>query len=535
MDAKVDPGSPPIMSWFSLPGRPFRAATYAGFALFILGMAVATANIHPFDSDAVANLVAVRSIVPDGTLYLPAHSNAIKTPIYLLAHVLFGYSSDAIVFADIASTAGFFALAFACVMVWTRGSPRPHTVAIPLAYLACLSPHFIWLFVNPGNRNLDIGLSLAWLAIILTSRLRRGCALLSIALTALLVINDPWFVTTFALPAAAVLFLVAANSTSAAPVRSRWAPPVILALGVALGFALRSSINATGIVKFAGSETDYMVVAADRLGFNIGLAMDALLRYFNAWVFGQPLLGEETLKGMANLAVVSLGIAGLISGARAADERLRKISLWGLIALAISMLLYVFTSAAVDASTARYLIIAPIMTSIGLAIGLTQWRNRGLRLQLGILGLIGACLVANLFAVSDAIGQWRTPNRFESQQIVLDALKTSGMRDGYSDYWNGLSYTYHSADAVRIRALICDGQRVIPFNWLSQSRWYAPDPERRPTFMLLTFPEQATLAKCGRAGLLNQFGASRSMFIDKGNTHIAEILIWDYDIAARLP
>jgi hypothetical protein len=42
------------------------------------------------------------------------------------------------------------------------------------------------------------------------------------------------------------------------------------------------------------------------------------------------------------------------------------------------------------------------------------------------------------------------------------------------------------------------------------------------------------LEACQGEKLIEQFGPATRLSIDRGDTHIADALIWDYDIASRL-
>ncbi|MEO6061823.1 MAG: hypothetical protein ABIQ99_07800, partial [Thermoflexales bacterium] len=327
------------MRQISLSAEPARIALFAGYAVFIVALGIATANIDPFNSDTVANLIAVTSIDPNGTLYVVAHSNVLKAPLYLLSMALFGRSQNALAFIDTLSTIGFNALIFVCLMVWTKDFARRHLAALPLAYLACLSPLYLTLTVSAAQRNLDIGVSFVWLALILGDTWKLRYRLLGIPLAAILVINDPWFVTTFAFPAIMVALLVRMAPTTRGFLTSRVTSVAIAVAGVTLGFAIRTGIEATGLAQFVASESEYRVVTAQRLGFNLGLTAEVLLRYFNAWVFEQPLVSVAVFRGFANLALVGIGIAGLFAGARAADRLIRRVSVFALIAIATNLCL----------------------------------------------------------------------------------------------------------------------------------------------------------------------------------------------------
>ena len=142
-----------------IPESAARLLVYLGYAGVIAAIALATAGIDPFNSDTLANFIAVTNITPDGTLYAVAHTNALKTPLYLAALALFGYSEKAVAFVDVVSTIGFNALIAGCVLTWTKTWARPHLVLLPFAWLAGLSPLFILLTTHPGLRNVDIGVS----------------------------------------------------------------------------------------------------------------------------------------------------------------------------------------------------------------------------------------------------------------------------------------------------------------------------------------------------------------------------------------
>jgi hypothetical protein len=521
------------MRGIQVPEGMSRLLTYLGYAGIIGAIAAATANIDPFNSDTLANFIAITNIEPAGTLYAVAHTNALKTPLYLAALALFGYSQNAVAFVDFVSTIGFSALIAGCVLIWTKTHARPHLVLLPFAWLAGLSPLFILLTTQPGLRNLDIGVSFVWVALALGGNLRLRYRLAAIPLAALLTLNDPWFVTTFAVPAAAAALLVRGAPAQPWGRRAWLLGPILAIAGVVLGFGFRSLIDATGVVRFVGGEQDLRIVAIDRLGFNLRLAAEVLLRFFNAWVFGPPPSAGSVLSAVMNIALCAAGAAGLLAGIRSRDDTVRRISVFTLLAAASGLAVFVLTNAPTDVWSGRYLVFVPIALALGLAIGLSQWQARRRMLHWGVLGLIGVGVIAHALALGDTMTQLRNPVRLANQQRIFEALAGSGLAYGYSDYWNSLNNTFMSAQTLPVRTFYCEAGRIKPRAWWSQSRWYAPNPEHRPSFVLFNLTEPTDLDACQGEKLVQQFGPATRLSIERGKLRIAEVLIWDYDIASK--
>lgn len=521
------------MRGIQVPEGTARLLTYLGYAGIIGAIAAATANIDPFNSDTLANFIAVTSIEPAGTLYAVAHTNALKTPLYLAALALFGYSQNAVAFVDFVSTIGFNALIAGCVLIWTKTHARPHLTLLPFAYLAGLSPLFILLTTHPGLRNLDIGVSFVWLALALRGALRLRYRLLAIPLGALLTLNDPWFVTTFAAPAVAAGLLVRQMPTHPGSRRGWLLAPILAIAGVGLGYGLRSLIDATGIVRLVGGEQDLRIVAIDRMGFNLRLAAEVLLRFVNAWVFGPPPSAGAVLNAVMNIALCAAGAAGLLAGMRSRDDAVRRLSAFTLLAAALGLGVFAITNAPTDVWSGRYLVFAPIALALGLAIGLSQWQAQRQTLHWGVLGLLAVGVIAHALAIGDTMTQLRNPARLANQRRIFEALAGSGLAYGYSDYWNSLNNTFMSAQTLPVRTVYCEAGRIKPRAWWSQSRWYAPNPEHRPSFVLFNLTEPTDLDACQGDKLVQQFGPATRLSIDRGKQRIAEVLIWDYDIASR--
>ena len=521
------------MRGIQVPEGTARLLTYLGYAGIIGAIAAATANIDPFNSDTLANFIAITNIEPAGTLYAVAHTNALKTPLYLAALALFGYSQNAVAFVDFVSTVGFSALIAGCVLIWTKTHARPHLTLLPFAYLAGLSPLFILLTTHPGLRNLDIGVSFVWLALALRGALRLRYRLLAIPLGALLTLNDPWFVTTFAVPAVAAALLV--RQMPAHPGSRRgWLLALILVIaGVGLGFGLRSLIDATGIVRLVGGEQDLRIVAIDRMGFNLRLAAEVLLRFVNAWVFGPPPSAGAVLNAVMNIALCAAGAAGLLAGMRSRDDAVRRLSAFTLLAAALGLGVFAITNAPTDVWSGRYLVFAPIALALGLAIGLSQWQAQRQILHWGVLGLLAVGVIAHTLAIGATMTQLRNPARLANQRRIFEALAGSGLAYGYSDYWNSLNNTFMSAQTLPVRTVYCEAGRIKPRAWWSQSRWYAPNPEHRPSFVLFNLTEPTDLDACQGDKLVQQFGPATRLSIVRGKQRIAEVLIWDCDIASR--
>jgi hypothetical protein len=76
---------------------------------------------------------------------------------------------------------------------------------------------------------------------------------------------------------------------------------------------------------------------------------------------------------------------------------------------------------------------------------------------------------------------------------LAEFLRSSGLRYGYSTYWNAGVLSVLSGEAVRVRQIKYSDGLPIPFRHLSSNRWYLPIAWEGETFLLLNPAEQTAL------------------------------------------
>ena len=510
------------------------------FVIVIVGFF--TASLEPFNSDTYANIFAALNIRQGGAFFMPVHTNIIKAPVYLLGYALFGYSPATVVFIDAVSSIGFILLTSFCAYWWLKNRGDVLDVSAPFVYMALLSPFFLYLTVNPGLRNLDVGVSFVWMLLVLDTKISPKWRLLAIPLGALLLVNDPWFVVAFALPALVTPWLVLIlNHLTARPadqsITKSWfgsyrqgigvAPLAILS--VAGGYLLRFGMERTGLVRFVGVESDYQFLLAHKLE-NLLHITQAVLKFFNAdtaWVVPPEHMG--------NVVLVFLGMAGVFMGVLSKDERTRILSCFVVTASAISGAVYAFTNASAVVLSERYLIFLPLAVIIGIANFLAALRGKFSILRVAVLAILALSFAANFSSILNWLPHIRNPGRLELQAAIINGAQKDNLKYGFGAYFDSLNSTFVSAGDVTIRQVTCNNGRLQIMRWWSQSKWYAPEAAAGPTFVVLSASPGEDLSEhCPAQKLAQQFGPYRAQPVMLHEKLVATYYIWDYNIANRI-
>lgn len=510
-----------------------------GLALIIFS-GVTTASLEPFNSDTYANILALLNIRADGALFMPVHTNLAKFPLYGLAFSLFGYSPATIVFIDAISAIGFMLLMSGCVYAFLKNKIDALDALAPFVYLAWLSPLFIYLTVNPGLRNLDVGLSFVWLLLVLQERLDRRAQILAILLGAVLVVNDPWFITSFILPAAVCLWLGQLFAAPLFPLRAKIKSVLpdqraIQAASIALaalisGYVLRAIIGSSGFVHFVGVESQYEFVLRKYWFANVMSGLAHILKFFNADP-AYPIPPEQA----GNVVIVVLGVLGLVFGAFGKDRQMRALSLFALLASAIGVGVFALTNVSATTLSERYLLMVVISLIIGVAVLLGWLGRRAPFLRLAVVGVLLFSMLVNMRSIQNWLPHIRNPERVALQQNILAGLQKLGLRYGYGAYFDSLNTSFISGGDVLVRQLDCKNGRLAIKEWWSQSYWYEPAAYTGPTFVLHSIsPGQDLAPQCSEAKLAAQFGAPRAYPITHEGKTLATAYVWDYNIASKL-
>ena len=151
-----------------------------------------------------------------------------------------------------------------------------------------------------------------------------------------------------------------------------------------------------------------------------------------------------------------------------------------------------------------------------------------------------AAIGLNALTVRDWVNYIRNPDRTAEYRATLPALQqlqAEGVSLGYADFWRSINYTYYLGKQPIIAPVLCVNHRLQPHEFLSQKAWYTPamQPNIKRSFVLIDRPGLVIFAACTRDDVIAQFGApAETRTVEQAGTIVAEILIWDKNVAEAL-
>lgn len=110
---------------------------------------------------------------------------------------------------------------------------------------------------------------------------------------------------------------------------------------------------------------------------------------------------------------------------------------------------------------------------------------------------------------------------------VTTFLESNGLQYGYATFFNAEEYSVLSDNKVRIRGILFNENEIMPYNWLTSSRFYKPDYYSGKTFLMISdaqmeyyFPKGISVLNLGEP-------------IDILKFKKFTIFVYDYNISSR--
>jgi hypothetical protein len=277
-------------------------------------------------------------------------------------------------------------------------------------------------------------------------------------------------------------------------------------------------------IKFAGGfnsvSLTQMFVTIEKFSFNFRLTIQGILDLFGADFFGRKLIQISMFQLILHIIGIIFVIYCFIKLTKNSVDN-NKIDNILLVAIIIDILAYLFSTNAVDIGSTRYLIPVIIYGSIiaGRFEIPTFYINK---LVLVSVLIISLCNI--IFFIPRAIAP--VPN---TPQIELSRwLNKHHLTYGYGSYWDSNIVTVSTNDEVKIRAVLWNGSKIVPYNWLSNKDWYLLDSHKQGgNFLVLSSNESNLTMNIA----IKQFG-NPIKTVNIGNNYT--ILEWDYDITDKL-
>ena len=110
---------------------------------------------------------------------------------------------------------------------------------------------------------------------------------------------------------------------------------------------------------------------------------------------------------------------------------------------------------------------------------------------------------------------------------ITDFLGENGLQYGYATFFNAEEYSVLSDNKVRIRGVLFNEKEIMPYNWLTSSRFYEPDYFIGKTFLMIS---DAELHKFFPSGI-STLNLGEPVDVLKYKTF--SIFVYDYNISSK--
>lgn len=423
-----------------------------------------------------------------------------------------------------------FAVALAATTWAVRRAAGPGRAALAFAVLACPAP-VVLAQIGVLNAHGPVLFHAALLAAALVAFVVFGAAWsaprLIIASLALALVTAPGVAgEQLLIPAGLVPVVIAAGALRATRVIG-WR--VTAALVCAMGGALAGG---TALTAYATSEK----IVGTGLKFQLG-GLQAVLDQLRLFAEDLALVGHGSFGGPLTfwpvahygLALVALaGIALVLRRVRAAGPHLPELPpaaqalvvFWGA-AFALVLLAFVSTTAAVDAASVRYALVAwPALVTLACVLATPR------------LGFVALSLVTTLGSVAGITELVRNENttsltpfpRGDVAGQLARFVQSRHLDHGYAEYWSAATLTYQTKYVAKVYPVSPCGPGLCPFKLHRIDAWYAPRPRVR-TFII----EDAGMIAPAIGAPPPGWGATETAHFGQ-----LTVRVYPYDVAKRL-
>jgi hypothetical protein len=288
-----------------------------------------------------------------------------------------------------------------------------------------------------------------------------------------------------------------------------------------LAAAALSAVAAHGAVALVRRAGGYAMASAHtsfttsaQMPHNLWLTVESVLALFGADFFGLR-LGAGAAVALLHLAGLGLAVWACCIGARRLLSAAERLVPMLVVAILISLAAYMFSTEAVDLSSARELV-AVLPFGAVLAGRLLPGRQATTAL-LPALGLVAVCYAG-------VLGCYATrPAQPPPTQAVASWLMRDHLTDGIGDYWAANITTVATGGQVRVRGVAVSCGRFAPYVWETRMPWYEPPSTAR--FLVLGLS-----AVAGQDGTASQAVAQFGAPLRTARIGAYEVLVWNHNL-----
>lgn len=478
------------------------------FVVLEIAFLLNQSKMTPVNSDGVQNVMEISSILHGNILLkgwvLPSDNFYLSDNFYFLAtRLLLGKTIAAIYTATFLIYLTVVLTAAGIVLISTRDiRSRVIGLGAVVFYLGAPGSDGLGPVVFVGAQHIaELAFCLlAWLALgaVQTATCRRRVvqsAVLYAIAGFVLFVSDPIGTVVFFLPTLIGLSLAFLTDAGRRRVHGGLIGlTIVMFVGARLFLA---TIPALGGFATASDFSLYFVNPAD-LGKNAEGLFFGLLNLSGAYFLGEPMQRATTIVSLIRLAGLGLVMFATIAAIRRGTTRQTGWNLPLVVALAVlfdvaaclfsaSFTVYLPYSVLRGGSSVRYLTPAILFGGLLVALELPRMLDRVAMPELrraggGVLA-IGAVAATGLY-FAQGVAQWGDKSAMAQSpaKAVGTWLLDHGLTHGVGTYWDASIVTAVSGEQVVVRAVANYRGHPLPYNYISDDRWYNPD--NRPQFII---------------------------------------------------
>src|SRR3972149_7437054 len=229
-------------------------------------------------------------------------------PFYYLILKLFGYIPRTISIINLAEASFCFISFILFYLKFFKKNLESKSIVflVPLFYLINL--YYLYsILEHPFNRATGLGLIFLFLFYFLSQKRLLIFELIFLFSFTFLFLGDPIFIYIFALPlliACLITHLRQKNKISASLTAI-----ILIVSAIILSLIGRDLLNKSSYFLIYSSGANFATL--DGLSRNFKVFIEAFLKLFNAFFFGEDITAKRTILHLANFTLISLGIYGL--------------------------------------------------------------------------------------------------------------------------------------------------------------------------------------------------------------------------------
>ncbi len=302
-------------------------------------------------------------------------------------------------------------------------------------------------------------------------------------------------------------------------------PRFLLAIGCLVGACIVGHLMfAIALSNNAYSPLDYVFTDLPAAFDHLGVFTMGMIAQFGAVPVG---LSTYSLGGVASgikfialLLILATPFYLLLRHATLQNRYVRLLTVICATSLALRLYVYLFTGISNNSSgTVRYFIVEILL---GMTLVLFHVEHKLRDDWVRKLLLLGA--ITPFAATAPLLAMPAT--KASEYQHLTQQLQDSGLKLGYSTFWNANVVTGLSNGAVTVRPIEFQGPLIFPRLWLSSNRWYAGDIKASESFLLLDQKE----LKNSDLSLMYATVGTPIRKVDLGD-HVA--LVYPFDLMTR--